>query len=627
MAHEVPTGSIGKADYRWPEVVQSPLFALVDLGLALTAGALWYLSRGQLGWLPLLLVTAPWAARAIAGYFPFRRTRFDGLLLLFLLSAFVAAWVAPVPDLAWPKFWLMVGGLFLFYALAGQPAEHIWPIVLGAGLFGALISLYFLLTHDWSALPAKVESLNRAALRWSGLRPAFLGEAHALHPNVAGGLMAMTAPFLLGAGIRAGHKQRWLTAGVVAIASIVLLIGLIFTTSRGAWLALSGGLIAWLLWLAARPLGRRLYLSRRLALALELLIVLGLGLSASLLLPGGPLSLLERLPGPESTGSRLEISQQAVDLMADFPWTGAGLGAFDGLYSTYIRVIPQHYLIHSHNLFLDVGVEQGVLGLILLLAILAVCFWLLSDPRHAQPNGRVRSLSLVCGALFSSLTVLCLHGVVEDPLYGSRALLILLAPAGLVAAIFPRRPASVSDGKEDKRTLLLGGMAILGVVVAAGLLFSQPLVSSAQSNIGALQMARTQLINYPTNEWVTLVDPAPYQDASDRFRTALQANSRNRTAWYRLGMLAMLNQDFRTAATNLEQALELDPDHRGIRKSLGYSYLWSGDPARAAAYLVPLPETVSELDAYAWWWSNQGRPDLAETAASASAEWGPITTP
>ena len=54
MAHEVPSGSIGKADYRWPEVVQSPLFALVDLGLALTAGALWYVSRGQLGWLPLL---------------------------------------------------------------------------------------------------------------------------------------------------------------------------------------------------------------------------------------------------------------------------------------------------------------------------------------------------------------------------------------------------------------------------------------------------------------------------------------------------------------------------------------------------------------------------------------------
>ncbi len=244
--------------------------------------------------------------------------------------------------------------------------------------------------------------------------------------------------------------------------------------------------------------------------------------------------------------------------MTDFPWTGAGLGAFDGLYSTYIRVIPQHYLIHSHNLFLDVGVEQGVFGIILLLAILGFCFWLLSDPRHAKPDGRLHNLSLLCGALFSSLAVLCMHGLVEDPLYGSRALLMLLVPVGLVAAIFPRR--SVPEGAEYRRTLLLGGAAIAAVILAAGLLFGQPLVSSARSNIGALQMARTQLVNYPTNEWVTLADSTPYRDASDHFRAALQANSHNRTAWYRLGMLAMLNQDFRTAAANLEQAIRTRPE-------------------------------------------------------------------
>ena len=59
----------------------------------------------------------------------------------------------------------------------------------------------------------------------------------------------------------------------------------------------------------------------------------------------------------------------------------------------------------------------------------AVCFWLLSDPA-ARPAGRppFAACPWLCGALFSSLAVLCLHGVVEDPLYGSRALLMLLAP-------------------------------------------------------------------------------------------------------------------------------------------------------------------------------------------------------
>ena len=160
-------------------------------------------------------------------------------------------------------------GLFLFYALAGQPAEHVWPIVLGLGLFGALVGFYFLLTRDWSVLPAKVENLNQAALRWSDLRPAFLSGVHALHPNVAGGLMAMTAPLLLGAGIRAGRKTRVVCCGHSGCRQRYPVNRSHVTTSRGAWLALGGGLIAWLLWLAARPLGHRLFLSRRLALALS----------------------------------------------------------------------------------------------------------------------------------------------------------------------------------------------------------------------------------------------------------------------------------------------------------------------------------------------------------------------
>lgn len=628
MTDQVQSGSVGNTNAHWPEVVQSPLFALIDLTCAVVAAALWYVSRGELGWLPILLALAPWAARVVAGYFPFRRTRLDALLLLFLVSAVVAAAVAPIPETAWPKFWLLVGALFLFYALAGQPAEHIWPIVLGLGLFGALVALYFMLTHNWAELPAKIESLNQVALRWSALRPVFLASAHALHPNVAGGLMAMMAPFLIAAGGRAAHKQQWLTVVVVAAASLLLITGLIFTTSRGAWVALSGGLAGWLLWRAARPLGHRLYLSRRKALALELLVVLGVGLTVVLLLPGGPLALFNRLPGPDSTSSRLEISQQAVDLMTDFPWTGAGLGSFDGLYSTYIRVIPQHYLIHSHNLFLDVGAEQGLFGLLLLVTTLACCFWWLSDPYHSQPDKHVPSLQLVSGALISSLTVLSLHGLVEDPLYGSRALLLLLVPVALVAVVFPRRPASApEDNQEAKRRFLLGGVAFVTMAAVAGLLFRQPLVSSAYSNWGALQMARTQLSGYPTNEWPTLVNEAAYEGASYQFRAALQANSRNRTAWYRLGMLAMLDRDFRTATANLEQALELDPAHRGIGKSLGYSYLWSGNQARAAAYLLPLPETLAELDAYAWWWIDQGRPDLAQIAADARAEWASTTSP
>ena len=59
-----------------------------------------------------------------------------------------------------------------------------------------------------------------------------------------------------------------------------------------------------------------------------------------------------------------------VILAGDFPFTGGGLGAFSGLYSTYILVIFVPLFTYSHNFFLDVAVEQGWFGLAALVVML-----------------------------------------------------------------------------------------------------------------------------------------------------------------------------------------------------------------------------------------------------------------
>ena len=67
------------------------------------------------------------------------------------------------------------------------------------------------------------------------------------------------------------------------------------------------------------------------------------------------------------------------------------------------------------------------------------------------------------------------------------------------------------------------------------------------------------------------------------------------------------------------------PNHRGIIKSLGYSYLWSGDFQNAQVLLTQIPEAEQELDVYTWWWDTQGRNDLSENASLALEKLSLVT--
>lgn len=600
--------------------VDSRRFALADLACALTAAALWYLSDGRLGPWPLLIAGIPWVVRVAQGRYPVKPTRLDLPLAGFLVSGGVSAWVAYNQDIAWGKFWLIIGATVLFYALAGQRSANLWLIVTGMAVFGGAVGAYFLMTHDWVAAPAKIEAINRVALSWSALRPGFLAGFHQLHPNVAGGLLAMFMPYALAATMRGIQKDRIGMALAGIGAGLLGLFALLLTTSRGAWLALCVGLAAWAVWALAGPLHRRLAISRRLVLGLFLALGLAGLVALTFLAPGGVVGLLDRLPGPASVGSRLTISREALDLANDFPFTGGGLGAFDGLYSQYIRVIPFHFLIHGHNLFLNVTVEQGYLALFLLLSMLAAAFWWLADPHHSQAKRSVRGLTLLAGSTFAALVVLCFHGLGEDPLYGSRGLLFLWVPFGLTAVLFPRRQGILERFHAAERPALVAITVV--VLIVAGFLIANraKLLSAWASNRGALAMAQVELDGYPRNEWSDGQEVPLLAGAAQQFERALSLDAGNRTAWHRLGLIALLAGDYDRAKETLTKAYLIDNTHRGIRKALGYATTWAGNPAQGARLLAAMPEAPGELSIYSWWWGTQGREDLGRHAAEAARQ-------
>jgi O-antigen ligase len=588
-------------------IVEGRWFALAELALVFFCGVACFIWPQLGGWL-FFLALLPWLLRLFAPQAILQRTPLDIPILLFVATALVGAWAAYDVSAGLTKLCMILIAVLLYYATARQPRQNLWAVAGALSILGALLALYFLLSHDWADQPADLEVINRLGSGWMSIRPSL--PLSGFHPNKVGGLLALLAPFSLALILHA-RRERDAGLGIFAIiAAVLILLGLLFTSSRAAWFALVVALGIWLFWILACG-----FLSRRLRLRPAALFGLGVGLALLggfvlvLVEPIGISGLLSQLPGPNSTTSRLEIYSNTLWLVSDFPFTGGGLASFPGLYSRYVMNVPFFLFGYAHQLFLDLALEQGIIGLLSFVYILGASFWLII--------GR-ESSDLLDGAVLAGLVVMVLHGMVDDPLYAERGTPLLFLLPGFSVALAHTEVRS----RRSRRSLLKKGKAwwgwaVLAVVVLAYLALVLVSTSGAawSENLGALQMERSELAGFPTGKWEDgsiLPQLAPAEALFDR---AVAQDVHNLPAHYRLGLIATLRGDFPAARQHLEQALSLAPDHRGVRKALAYCYVWVGHYEDAFKLLQFIPEARYELEAYNGWWSMQGRGDLAAQAA------------
>jgi tetratricopeptide (TPR) repeat protein len=130
-------------------------------------------------------------------------------------------------------------------------------------------------------------------------------------------------------------------------------------------------------------------------------------------------------------------------------------------------------------------------------------------------------------------------------------------------------------------------------------------------------MNRLELRGFPRNSWIRPSQRINHQEAEAFFTKALNIDPDNRSALFRMGLIAMQRSEYLETADLLEKAYQQDPDHRGVRKALAYSLVWMGDLKGAAPLLEDIREARAEMRAYAAWWRSQEEPDLSEKARQA----------
>ncbi len=596
-------------------LVDSRGFGLVELALASLCAAVWYSQPKLGGWL-LPVALLPWAVRLAAGRFPFRRTWFDFPLVVFLLTAAVGVWAAYDHERAWAKFWIIVSAVAVYYALVSQPKANLWLMAGLASGLGVFIAGYFSLTHNWKILPADIGLLNRFGLWWMSIRPEL--SLRPLYDNIAGGLMAMLLPFPVALGLRAWQERR-IAKGIFALAAGGWTgVGLLMTSSRAAWLALAVGTGTWLVWGASGYAARWTRRPRRLIFALVMLMVGGPVVVYLLNYPGGLAALADKLPGLPNGASRLDLARDTFHLAEDFLFTGGGLGAFPGLYSRYVMIIPVFLFSYSHNFLLDVALEQGLFGFLALVIVMLNSAAMLIIPIWREQD-EASGTDLLRWAVLAGLIVVGMHGLLGDALYSNGGTPLLFLLPGLTIAVTwspsnaAQRVSAPAPDARPRRTIGIAAVVTVVVLTIPLFLFYKPMRASWYANLGAVQMARIELAGWKDEANNDLGAPDLFS-AEALFDQSLQLSPGNRTANHRLGLMAMHRSDFADAAQHLEAAYQSDTGDRGLNKALGYDYVWLGQPARALPLLREIPEAKGEMDTYAWWWGTQGRDDLAARA-------------
>lgn len=298
------------------------------------------------------------------------------------------------------------------------------------------------------------------------------------HPNELAGVLALYLPLAVALALSPALDKRpawrWQLALLAGLFGWVLAR----TGSRGGLLATALALAA-----VAAASGRRgrLLLAGAAVAALAVSGVLGGARVAELLVFEGSAQGL--VPDALLRG-RLAIWHRAAHAMADFPFTGLGLGAFGPAFDALYPRREPLAVEDAHDLYLQTALDLGLPGLAAFLAFVAVLVRRLTGALTVATPGSLRRAQLL--GLLAGLGAHLLHGVADSVSPGSPGNLAWWLLCGVILA-HTREPAVRRSRRRAARrrpALVLGALALALVAGAPWL------VPRLRHNLAAVAAAR-----------------------------------------------------------------------------------------------------------------------------------------
>jgi len=423
-------------------LIAAPLAAYLNY---MTGAVLRPLDIGQV---MLLLTLGAWLLRGLAR----REIRLPVVPLIWPLVIFVGwaaislLWATSVEDAALEVIkWAEIVLIMLMVTEAGKQRLG-WAIagVLVSGVFQAALGIW---QHSLRGIGPETfklgEHLYRAYGSFEQPNP-YAGYLGLIWPIAVGLLIAQISNLkshilnLKPQFSNPGRILRPATFALLLVTCVLLLVlALVFSWSRGAWL---GALAAIAAMAAALP--RRIWLGVG-----GVVIAVAVLLSANTigLLPNAIRSRLTdftqqaqvfdvRGQGITDANSavleRLAHWQAASEMIRYHPWTGVGFSNYETVYPQYALWNWPIALGHAHNIYLNVAAELGLPGLLAYLFLWGAIFWQTARALRRR-SGWERGLAL---GLMGAWTHLSVHHVFDN-LYVNNTHLLLGALLGVLTVL------------------------------------------------------------------------------------------------------------------------------------------------------------------------------------------------
>jgi len=398
---------------------------------------MWYVAVAALIILPLMLVRPQIGIFLIITAFPFIPTMaVVGLCIIVMLGAFISYLYNEKEIIKFDMFDLsvllfliaIVFGSVVSYNVSGSIKPALVYIVFVSTVFVIRRSvdskklLYIIVNSIITvAFFVSVYGLyqkltGQAATTWqdSDMFENISGRIYATfgNPNVFGEYLLITIPVTFAALVKTTNKNRKF---MYFMSFALQLVCMVLTYSRGCWIGIM------------LSMGLMLFMNGKKILSV---CVLGIGLLPFIV----PDAIIERLlsignTADSSTSYRVYIWQGTINMLKDFWVTGIGIGeqAFRSVYPIYSLntiIAP-----HSHNLYLHVICEMGIVGVIAFVGIIINFF-----RNSASISLKDKDLKPLMTALICAMLGYLVQGMFDNVWYNYRIYMFFFIIIALSAA-------------------------------------------------------------------------------------------------------------------------------------------------------------------------------------------------
>ena len=422
------------------------LFACLTLGGS-TQG-IWTNLVLQAGAIVLIAASLIWGRR------PDGRAAVQLSWLIMAMLGLAALQLVPLPPELWTRLpgrgpvvdgWVLLGSALPWMPISLAPEATVSALIFC--LPAAAMLIWVLRRHDGytggyvvAVLVATLISVVVGLMQFASADPWYpyrfssFGAATGLfaNSNHMASLLLCSIPLLAAVAAKqwrasgtAVSSQRLATVIAVAFCAAAILAGIVVNGSL-AILILGGPMLVASALIFLPTVGVR---AGRLATLIVAAIAAGIAVLATI-----GTERLVKMGGEASVAERWEILQSSAALAIEYAPVGSGLGSFPAVYRLQENpdLVTQTYVNHVHNDYLELLIETGLAGGLVLLAFLLWWAWRFTSLwRSIGTPPMVRAATLVTLGLL-------LHSLVDFPLRTAALSALFGTALGLMAVPRPR---------------------------------------------------------------------------------------------------------------------------------------------------------------------------------------------